>query len=120
MISNISLYVLDLTLMGMGLYALIAKQHIIKKIIGLGIMDYATNLLLILLGYKTGGIAPIQDSSIPAAELAKRAVDPIPQALVLTSIVIGLGTLALAAGLAIKLYEKYKTFDMSEINRLRG
>ncbi len=115
-----SLYIMNMALMGMGIYALIAKRHIIKKIIGVVIMEYAINLFLILLGYKTDGIAPIQDSSINAAQLAVRAVDPLPQALVLTSIVIGLGTLALMAAQAIKLYEKYKTFDMSEINRLRG
>jgi len=120
MFTQTSLYILTITLLGMGIYAAIAKRHIIKKIIGLAIIDYAINLFLILVGYKTGGIAPISDAKISSADLVAKAVDPIPQALVLTSIVIGLGTLALMAALAIKLYEKYKTFDMSEINRLRG
>jgi multicomponent Na+:H+ antiporter subunit C len=120
MFTQTSLYVMTIALLGMGMYSLIAKRHIIKKIIGLAIMDYASNLLLILVGYKSPGIAPIMDARLPASELAKTAVDPIPQALVLTSIVIGLGTLAILAALTIKLYEKYKTFDMSEINRLRG
>jgi len=122
MLSHTSLYILDSALMGMGIYALIAKRHIIKKIIGVVIIEYAINLFLILIGYRAEGVAvaPIQDAEIGATELAAKAVDPLPQALVLTSIVIGLGTLALMAALAIKLYEKYKTFDMSEINRLRG
>ncbi|RKZ31339.1 cation:proton antiporter [bacterium] len=122
MLSHTSLYILDIALMGMGIYALIAKRHIIKKIIGVVIIEYAINLFLILIGYRAEGVAvaPIQDAEIGATELAAKAVDPLPQALVLTSIVIGLGTLALMAALAIKLYEKYKTFDMSEINRLRG
>jgi len=120
MASTSSLYILTMALMGMGIYALIAKRHIIKKIIGVVIMEYAINLFLILIGYRTGGIAPIEDAQYSAADLAARAVDPLPQALVLTSIVIGLGTLALMASLAVKLFEKYKTFDMSEINRLRG
>jgi multicomponent Na+:H+ antiporter subunit C len=47
-------------------------------------------------------------------------VDPLPQALVLTSIVIGLGVLSLMTAICLRLYEKYKTFDMSEINRLKG
>jgi multicomponent Na+:H+ antiporter subunit C len=111
---------MNMALFAMGIYALIAKRHIIKKIIGIVIMEYAINLFLILIGYRTDGIAPIQDKTISAAELAVRAVDPLPQALALTSIVISLGTLALMASLAIKLFEKYKTFDMSEINRLRG
>ena len=120
MFANSSLFVLDIALLGMGIYSLIAKRHIIKKIIGVVIMEYAINLFLILVGYRADGIAPIQVPGMTPAELAARAVDPLPQALVLTSIVIGLGTLALMASQAIKLYEKYKTFDMSEINRLRG
>jgi multicomponent Na+:H+ antiporter subunit C len=53
-------------------------------------------------------------------ELADYGVDPLPQALVLTSIVIGLGVLSLMTAICLRLYEKYKTFDMSEINRLKG
>lgn len=120
MFTQSSIYILTITLLGMGIYAVIAKRHIIKKIIGLATMEYAINLFLILVGYKSGGIAPIADANTSSMELAAKAVDPLPQALVLTSIVIGLGTLALMASLAIKLYEKYKTFDMSEIIRLRG
>ena len=48
------------------------------------------------------------------------AVDPLPQALVLTSIVIGLGVLALMVALSIRLYERYGTFDVTMIRRLRG
>jgi len=120
MIGHSSLYIMDIALLGMGLYAIIAKRHVIKKIIGVAIVEYAINLFLILIGYRMDGIAPIQAEGMTSAEFAKMAVDPLPQALVLTSIVIGLGTLALMASQAIKLYEKYKTFDMSEINRLRG
>jgi multicomponent Na+:H+ antiporter subunit C len=47
-------------------------------------------------------------------------VDPLPQALVLTSIVIGLGVLALMVALCVRLYERYGTFDITEIRRLRG
>jgi multicomponent Na+:H+ antiporter subunit C len=87
-----------------GIYCLIAKKNIVRKIIGLVIIEYATNLFFILVGYG----------------FAAKAVDPLPQALVLTSIVIGLGTLCLMVALAIRLNEKYRTFDTSEINRLKG
>ncbi|MEO0113427.1 MAG: sodium:proton antiporter, partial [candidate division WOR-3 bacterium] len=50
---------------------------------------------------------------------ARNFVDPIPQALVLTAIVIGLGTTALLLSVAIRIYEKYKTFDIKEIKRLK-
>jgi multicomponent Na+:H+ antiporter subunit C len=103
----------------------------IKKIIGLVTLDYGINLFLIILGYKKNAsnslkaIAPILQRSVyenptKYQEFLANSVDPLPQALVLTSIVIGLGTLALMAALAIKLYEKYGTFDISEIRKLRG
>jgi multicomponent Na+:H+ antiporter subunit C len=47
-------------------------------------------------------------------------VDPVPQALVLTAIVIGLATTALMLALAMRIYEKYRTFDITEIRRLKG
>lgn len=114
------LYVLDMILFGLGIYCLIAKRHIIKKILGMVIIEYSVNLFLIMTGYRGGGIAPVLVPRMNQPMFAQCAVDPLPQALVLTSIVIGLGTLALMAAYAIKLYEKYKTFDMSEIRRLRG
>lgn len=118
------IYISTMVLFALGVYCLIAKRHIIKKIIGMTIVEYAANLFIIELGYKKAATAPIMIKNDPrlsdAALFAHSAVDPLPQALVLTSIVIGLGTLALMSAYAIKLYEKYKTFDMSEINRLKG
>ena len=114
------IYILCLALFVVGLYALLVKRHIIKKIIGLSILEFGVNLFLILVGYRKSGIAPILSRGEDVAVFAQRAVDPLPQALVLTSIVIGLGTLALMVALAIKLHEKYGTYDMDEIKRLRG
>ena len=114
------LYFLALVLFVMGLYCLVAKKNIIKKIIGITITEYSINLFLVLLGYRRGGVAPILLKGMSRAEITNHAVDPLPQALVLTSIVIGLGTLALMVAICLRLYEKYKTFDMSEINELRG
>ncbi|KKM27193.1 hypothetical protein LCGC14_1577240, partial [marine sediment metagenome] len=83
------------------------------------IIDYAVNLLLVLVGYRSGGRAPIlQEGEV--GELAAKAVDPLPQAMVLTSIVIGLGLVALMVAMAIRLHEKYGTFDTDKIRRLRG
>ena len=56
---------------------------------------------------------------MPAATL-ERFVDPLTQAMVLTSIVIGLGVLSLMVAMCIRLYEKHGTFDMSVISKLRG
>lgn len=114
------LYFLSLVIFVMGLYCLVAKKNIVKKIIGIVITEYSINLFLILLGYRKGGIAPILMRNISQEKMASAGVDPLPQALVLTSIVIGLGVLALMVGISLRLYEKYKTFDMSEINELKG
>jgi multicomponent Na+:H+ antiporter subunit C len=114
-----TVYFLCAVLLTMGLYCLVAKKNIVKKIIGVVIMEYAVNLYIISIGYKKGGVAPIIDKTTNA-QLLERFVDPLPQALVLTSIVIGLGVLALMVSLVIRLYEKHGTFDMSQISKLRG
>ena len=115
-----TLYFLNFVLLIIGLYSLVFKRHIVKKILGVAIMEYAVNLFLILLGFRKSGIAPILTKDMDMATFIRTAVDPLPQALVLTSIVIGLGTLALMVAMAIRLYERYGTFDMDEIKRLRG
>lgn len=113
------LYLLDLILFLIGLYAVLTKRNLIKKVIGFGIMEYAVNLLFVLVGYKSAGEAPIYDAGMLA--LGKVTfVDPIPQALVLTSIVIGLGVTALMIGLCIRIYQHYGTFDIDKIRRLQG
>ncbi len=115
-----TIYFLNFILLMVGIYALVVKRHIVKKILGIAIMEYAVNHFLILIGYKESGIAPILTQNMNETTFIETAVDPLPQALVLTSIVIGLGTLALMVAIAIRLYERYGTFDMHEINRLRG
>lgn len=99
-----------------GLYAVVSKRNIIKIVIGFSLIEYAVNVLFAVVGFKHGALPPIITE--PAA--ARNFVDPVPQALVLTSIVIGLATTALMLALAMRIYEKYKTFDIAEIRRLKG
>jgi multicomponent Na+:H+ antiporter subunit C len=120
-------YALCFLLFMIGLYCAVVKKNMVKIVLGIMIMEYAVNLFLIMLGYLTGGVAPIidrtefdeQTKSI-AAQFLNFSVDPLPQALVLTSIVISLGSLALLISICIRTYEKYGTFDITEIRRLRG
>lgn len=111
-----TVYFLCLVLFCIGLYGVLRKRNLIKIIIGLGIIEYSMNLFFVLLGYKFQGRAPIlaKDQDI------LNMVDPLPQALVLTSIVIGLGVTALVISIAIRIYEKYGTFDITKIKRLKG
>ena len=110
------LYVLCLILFLVGVYCILVKRNIIKIIIGLSISEYAVNLMLVLVGYKTEGRSPIYSSTQDVLNM----VDPLPQALVLTAIVIGLSVMALLVGMAIRIYEKYGTFDITQIRRLKG
>jgi multicomponent Na+:H+ antiporter subunit C len=114
-------YVLALALMLVGLYVIVAKKNVIKIILGVVILEYAINLFLLLLGYRAGGAAPIRAADqVDDAAFAAGAVDPIPQALILTSIVIGVGCLALMVAVAVRLHERFGTFDITRIRELRG
>jgi len=109
-------YFLCLFLFSIGLYCVLRKRNIIKIIIGLGIIEYAVNLFFVLIGYRNQGRAPILAKDQTIANM----VDPLPQALVLTAIVIGLAVTALLVAIAIRIYEKYGTFDITKIKRLKG
>jgi multicomponent Na+:H+ antiporter subunit C len=80
------------------------------------IMEFSIFLILVLIGYIDQGLAPI----VEPGSGAQVYVDPLPQAMVLTAIVIGLATTAMLMAIAIRLYRKYKTFDIREIKNLRG
>jgi multicomponent Na+:H+ antiporter subunit C len=99
-----------------GLYCVLRKRNLIKIIIGVGIMEYAANLFFILIGYTKEGRSPIYAHD----QVIKNMVDPLPQAVVLTSIVLGLALMLLLVAISIRIYEKYKTFDITKINRLKG
>ncbi|MBE7560427.1 NADH-quinone oxidoreductase subunit K [bacterium] len=113
-------YLFAMLLFVIGLYAIVAKKNLVKLILGLIVIEYAVNLFLLLLGYRGGGVAPILTRRDAPAEFLARTVDPLPQALILTAIVIGLGTLALVTALALRLYDRYGTFDITEIKKLKG
>ena len=114
------IYPLCLVLIAIGLYGVVTKKNIVKIVISLAVMEYGINLLLILIGYRMGGVAPIIDVTTDAMIFRASTVDPLPQALVLTAIVINLGVLALMVAVCIRLYQRYGTFDVTEMRRLRG
>lgn len=103
-----------------GLYGMMVKKNIIKMIIGVNIIGYAVNLFFIVLGYRKNGISPIFVPGMEIKEFVQKAVNPLPQALVLTSIVIDLSIICFLASLSIRIYEKYGSFDFEKIRRLRG
>lgn len=114
------IYSLCLLIIFVGLYGVIVNRDTLKIVVSLLVVEHGVHLLLILVGYRRGGAPPIRDPGATAAAFAASAVDPVPQALVLTSIVIGLGVLALMVALCVRLYERYGTFDVGRMRRLRG
>jgi multisubunit Na+/H+ antiporter MnhC subunit len=110
------IYLMCLILFSIGIYCILVKKNLIKIIIGIGIVEYAVNLFFILVGYRIQGRAPI----LAKEQIVQNMVDPLPQALVLTAIVIGLAVTALIVAIAMRIYEKYGTFDITKIRKLKG
>ncbi|MGM0446188.1 MAG: sodium:proton antiporter [Bacillota bacterium] len=100
-----------------GLFGVLTRKNLIKIVISIGIMDTGVNLFLVSLGYINSGIAPIMTDTYSTNSL--NFVDPLPQALVLTAIVIGVAVLALGLSIVIKIYENHKTLQIDEIRGLK-
>jgi multisubunit Na+/H+ antiporter MnhC subunit len=109
-------FVVAALLVVFGIYALLFKRNLIKLVIGISLIEVGVNLFLVMLGYRSGGTAPIYTFA-PAPE---RMVLPTPQALTLTSIVIGLATTALLLSFAIFVHRHYGTLDVRKIKELKG
>ena len=98
-------------LFGIGLWGVVAQTHLVKKIISLGIINSTVIILFIYFASQRGSTAPIllgQEAEI---------VDPVPQALMLTAIVIGIALTALALVLAYRIYRKFHSLDIQDISK---
>ena len=115
MIDNLP-YIAVALLIALGVYTLMYKKNLIKIAIGVCLIENGVNLFLITLGYRKGAIAPIYTM----APSGQKMVLPTPQALTLTSIVIGIATTALILSVAMMIYKHYGTLDTDEVRRLRG
>jgi len=114
------MYAFAAALLGVGLYGLLVKRHLLKKVLGLLIVEHGVNLFLVQLGYIDGGTPPIRLAGEDAVAFVGRAVDPVPQVLVLTSIVIGLGVAILMVALTLRIYERYGSLDADRMSELKG
>ena len=103
-------------LFGIGLSNLLLQRNLIKKIIGLNIMDTAVYLFLAAKGYVVGRAAPIliQDSAGNWINDVSAYVNPVPAGLVLTGIVVSVSVTAFALALTLRLYESYGTLNIDE------
>lgn len=99
-------------LFGIGFTTLLLHKNMIKKIIGLNIMDTAVYLFLAAMGYVDNRLAPIVENGVTDVDAY---INPIPSGLVLTGIVVSVSVTALMLSLTIRLYRKYHSLDLDEI-----
>lgn len=103
-------------LFGIGFMNLLLQSNLIKKFIGLNIMDTAVYLFLAAKGFIYGRVAPIATVGVPAT--VEQFINPVPSGLVLTGIVVSVSVTAFSLALIVRLYKRYHTFDMDLIMKL--
>ena len=113
MLANLP-YIVVVVLFLIGLATIVLKRNLIKIFLGIVILESAVNLFIVSLGYREGGIAPIYTNA-PGTLM----VLPTPQALTLTSIVIGVATSALMLSFAIVIWKKYGSIEIGFLRRLK-
>lgn len=108
--STVLLYIGAIGLIAIGIAGVLLSHHLFRIVLALSIAEAGANLLLVLTGFRWHAAAPIVEGAAPAS-----MVDPVPQAMVLTAIVIGAGVQALALAMAVRLRQAYGTLDIREI-----
>jgi multicomponent Na+:H+ antiporter subunit C len=105
-------------LMMIGLYGIIVKKNLVKKIIGMNILQTAVILFFISVGAKRNATIPIIEHGHDTAHTAISAthyINPLPHVLMLTAIVVAVATLGVALALVIKIHQRYHTLEENEI-----
>lgn len=102
-------YIVVVVLMMIGFYTVIARDNLVKKLIGLGIFQVSVFMLYISIGYVAGGSVPILTEGVTLYS------NPLPHVLILTAIVVGVATLALGLALVVRIREAYGTVEEDEI-----
>ena len=102
-----------------GIWGLLTQKNLIKIVIGFALFNTGIHIIMVSIGYVRGRTAPIIDQSVNINDVANSVVDPVPQALVLTAIVIGLGVTALMLTYVLKMYQKRKSLEINNYNDLK-
>ena len=102
-----------------GLWGMLTQRNMIRMIIGFSLMDTGIHMVMVSIGYVTGGTAPIINDAVPMSEAVNRVVDPVPSALVLTAIVIGLAVTAVMLSFVLRIYKTRKTLMIDECTESR-
>ena len=102
-----------------GVWGILTQKNIIKIVIGFSVFDTGLHMIMVGIGYVSGGTAPILDSAVAPGSALTSIVDPVPQALVLTAIVIGLGVTALMLAYVVRLFDYRKSLDIGSYEDLK-
>ena len=111
--------ILGFLLVTIGLWGMLTRKNLFRIIIGFSIIDTGIHLIIVSLGYIKGRTAPIFDSDLSPAGAASRIVDPVPSALVLTAIVIGLAVTALMLVYVVQMHRSKGSLEISDYEELK-
>ena len=106
-------------LLVIGIWGILTQKNLIKMIIGFTIFDTGLNIIMVSIAYVRNRTAPILDEAVDVKDAVNKIVDPVPQALVLTAIVIGLGVTALMLAYALKLHKEKKSLEIDSFSDLK-
>ncbi|MGH9045140.1 MAG: sodium:proton antiporter [Acidimicrobiales bacterium] len=113
---NLFPFVVVAWILAIGLYGMVTSRHLVHQIICLTVVQSSTYVLLLAVGYKSGGVAPYFSD----IALHTKAVDPVVQALALTDIVVEAAVTALLLAFAIQAHKRFGTVDPEDLRQLRG
>ncbi len=102
-----------------GIWGILTQKNIIKMILGFVIFDTGLHVIMVSIAYVRGKAAPILDEAIGLEDVVNKIVDPVPQALVLTAIVIGFGVTALMLAYAVKLHKNKGSLEIEDFKDLK-
>ncbi|MGD8346132.1 MAG: cation:proton antiporter subunit C [Lysobacterales bacterium] len=102
-----------------GLYGALTNDNMLRMIVAFTVANTGVNLVLVSVGHMAGRTAPILDETVITAVASQRIIDPVPQALVLTAIVIGVGITALMLAYVYRLHRIKHSLDISDFTELK-
>ena len=102
-----------------GFWGLLTRRDLFRMIISFSLLDTGVHMIMIGIGYIKGGTAPIFDEALAVGDAVGKVVDPVPSALVLTAIVIGLAVTALMLSYAVRVYTSRKSLSIDAVKELK-
>ena len=97
-----------------GAYGALTNRNLLRMVVAFTIADSGVNIVIVAIGYMRGRTAPILDATVSTQDAVQRIIDPVPQALVLTAIVIGVGVTALMLAYAYRLVAQKRSLDIGD------